>query len=822
MSNTVAATYDRLVISHPRIALLLIALAVIVFGAAANNFNLDASADSLLLDNDADLRKYLQLTKRYKTREFLFLTVTPPNDLLSPQSLGLLRELRAKLTSLPTLDSVITLLDVPLVKNVPGRLYQVAKNYRTLDSPDVNIERARQELLQSPIYRDLVVGASGETTAIQIFIKENPEYRELQRQRNELLFQRSTDKLTSQETAQLATLQKRYAELKAEADARNHSAVAAIREVIAEHADEAQLHLGGVPMIVDDMIAFIRSDLITFGGLVLAFLVVMLWLLFREWRWVAIPIVSCFVSVIIMMGLLGLAAWKVTVISSNFVALMLIITMSMNIHLLVRYRELHRDNPDADQKTLVRLTTHSMAQPCLYTVLTTITAFASLMLSEIKPVIDFGWMMGVGLLAIYVVSFVVFPALLLHTTRRPLRVPERDDFAFTQRFARFTEHHGVAVLVIAGLASSFALLGITKLEVENSFISYFKRDSEIYRGLKLIDETVGGTTPLEILLKFSDPDGDADETDDELAAMFDDTSYDASDYWFSPEKVDRIKAVHDYLEGLPEVGKVLSLASVVRIAEDLNDGKQFDAFELNVIHRRIPSILRSKLIDPYVSIEDNEVRISIRIKDSLPDLRRKALLDKIDNDLHTEIGLDRSEYELAGLLVLYNNLLQSLFKSQIQTLAVVLIAIFLMLCVLFRSPIAAAVATIPNALAALLILGIMGWLGISLDVMTITIAAITIGIAVDDCLHYLYQYKVQHPRILDDVETMHYCHANIAKAALFTTITINGGFMILVFSNFIPTILFGCLTMIAMTIALVAALTLMPKLILSWQPFKTH
>ncbi|MGR9092728.1 MAG: MMPL family transporter, partial [Gammaproteobacteria bacterium] len=305
----------------------------------------------------------------------------------------------------------------------------------------------------------------------------------------------------------------------------------------------------------------------------------------------------------------------------------------------------------------------------------------------------------------------------------------------------------------------------------------------------------------------------------DLDELFGEIESEDSDTWFTPTKVDRIKRVHDYLDSLDAVGKVLSLATVVRVAEDLNDGNEFDAFQLNVIYKRMPYVLRAAMIDPYVSIVDDEARVSVRIYDSQPDLRRRALLERIDKELQDSVGLEPGEYQLTGLLVLYNNMLQSLFKSQIQTLGVVMLGIMIMLSILFRSLKVAAIGVIPNLLAATSILGFMGWAGIPLDMMTITIAAITIGIAVDDCIHYLYRFKEEYPTIGNYTQTMHYCHANIAKAAFYTTITIVVGFSILVLSNFIPTILFGLLTAVAMIIALIAALTLMAKLILMWRPF---
>ncbi|MCZ6893916.1 MAG: MMPL family transporter [Gammaproteobacteria bacterium] len=822
MNEFIASLYERLVLRHPVIVLTILALVGLVFASGTRDFNLDASTDALLLENDKDLQAFRQLSMRYKTRAFLFIAVVPPDDILADATLERVGSLRDEIAALPEVLDIVSLLDVPLVTNVPGSVADIATNFRTLRSEDVNLRRAREELTQSPIYQDLVVSADGKVTALQVFLKPHSELPRLSRQRDQLLYKKAYEGLDPQEESNLEDLRPDYEKAKNEAAATTRKAIADIRAIIVRYQGDMRLYLGGVPMIEDDVITFIGNDLVNFGAGVFVFLVVMLTIIFREPRWVLLPLASCLYGSTVMIGLLGIIGWNVTIISSNFVALMLIITISMNIHLVVRYRELFRDHPDADQFELVKLTTSHMAQPCFYTALTTIIAFASLVVSGIKPVIDFGWMMTIGLAVVFGTSFLLFPTLLLLTKRKPLTRAEGDSYPFTAFLGRLTERYGSLILVLAVVIGAAGAAGIHRLEVENSFISYFHKDTEIYQGLKLIDETLGGTTPMDIVLKFpKDERPDDGALDDDLAALFDEVEAESkkSDSWFTPEKLDRIKLVHDYLDSLPAVGKVLSLASAIRVAEKINGGVEFTAFELNIMYKRVPAPVRAAMLDPYISIEHDEARIAVRIIDSLPDLRRKELLEKIDLDLRERFGLEAHEYEITGLLVLYNNFLQSLFRSQILTLGAVMVGIMIMLTILFRSPVVALVGIIPNILAATCILGFMGWMNIPLDIMTITIAAITIGIAVDDCIHYLYRYKAELPRIGDPIETMHYCHANIAKAAFYTTLTITVGFSILIMSNFIPTVLFGMLTAVAMIVALLAALTLMPKLILMWRPF---
>ncbi len=812
--------YTLTVLKYPLVVCLLMAGILCFFAIQTRDFKLDASADSLLLDDDKDLKLFRETSERYATKEFLFVTYAPDGDLFSPESLEVITNLRNELRELTPVESVISLVDVPLVRQVEGSLSDVAENVRTLEGGDVDIEKAKQELLSSPIYKQLIISEDGETTALQVNLKDQPEFRKLQQTRNHLLFKKKTEGLSEAEQAELNQVLFDYTGQKKEIDQINHDNIEAVRKIISRYQVFGSLHLGGVPMIADDMITFIKNDLIVFGVGVFLFLIGMLTIIFRKPQWVVLPLLSCFYAGLLMIGLLGLVGWNVTVISSNFISLMLIITMSMNVHLIVRYRQLANDFPEYSQHDLVLTTTSKMVWPCLYTALTTIMAFSSLVVSGIKPVIDFGWMMTIGLSVTFLTSFILFPALLILLPRTSEKINPRDEFQFTPRLASLTERHGGKVLITTLVLAIISLIGIARLEVENSFINYFSDDTEIYQGLRLIDEKLGGTTPLDIILRLDEPPAEEnfDDEFEDLDAMFGAFEEQEDNVWFTPERIDQIKIVHDYLDSLPAVGKVLSLASIIRVGEEINEG-EFDAFELAIVSKRMPDELRESMIKPYVSEENNEARINIRILDSLEDLRRKELLEQIRNDLIEKYEIDEDKVQITGILVLYNNMLQSLFRSQILTLGVVMAGIALMLVILFRSISLAIIGIIPNVLAAAIILGLMGLLDIPLDMMTITIAAITIGIAVDNSIHYIYRFREEFPNKGEYIKTMHYCHANIGKAVFYTAITIIIGFSILVLSNFIPTIYFGLLTALAMCIALFAALTLLPKLILVWKPF---
>ena len=575
-------------------------------------------------------------------------------------------------------------------------------------------------------------------------------------------------------------------------------------------------------MIADDMMSYIKSDIVVFGIGVFIFIVLTLFFIFRNFKWVIMPLLGCATSVIIMIGLLGLLGWKVTVISSNFIALMLILNMAMNIHLTVRFLQLKKEFPSFTKNEAVFEASKKMMLPIFYAVLTTVCAFLSLVLSGIKPIIDFGWMMTLGLIVSFLITFLLLPSLISTlASENEIGIKDTEKSLITSALGSFTKNNKIIIFGSTFLVIILSIVGISKLEVENSFINYFDKETEIYKGMKKIDDDLGGTTPLNIILKFPSNIKENKKDNDEFDEWEEENSdnvEDKSKYWFTRDKMDKIIKVHDYLDSLPEIGKVLSFGSILRVAEDLNN-KELQSLEIAVLYSKIPESIKKEIVSPYVSVEKDEARISIRIKDSLKDLRRNDLINKINSDLNTKLGLNKDEYILTGVLILFNNLLQSLFKSQILTLGIVILGIFLMFFVLFRNVTLSLIGIVPNFLAAFFILGIIGLLEIPLDMMTITIAAITIGIAVDNSIHYIYRFREEFKKFNDYNKTLDRCHSTVGIAILNTSITIVFGFSILVLSNFIPTIYFGIFTGIAMLLAMISVLTLLPKLILTYKPF---
>ncbi len=858
----IANLYRSLVIQRPRALMLGLLLLTLIAAYGMRYMKLDASADSLTLEHDTSIDFYREISQRYQHGDFLVLTYSPKADMFSDESLDTLKALSDELAKVQGVASVNSIINVPLLYSPMRPLAEQKESTRTLLTPGVDRAMARQEFLTSPIYRKMLLSADAKTSALQLNLAVNNQGIEMARHRDALRLKRDTQGLSDAEQRELDKVTADYLVYRTQAAEQDAARVQQVRDIVAKYQGKAQIFLGGVTMITSDMISYIRSDLLVFGAALVLFIILMLAVLFRQLRFVTLPLTACLVSVILMLGWLSWIDWRMTVISSNFVALLLIMVFAFNIYLVVRYREIHAQNPDWSQADLVMATAKAMVVPCLYSALTTIVAFMSLIMSGIRPVIDFGWMMTIGLVVGFIITFVVLPAGLMLVPKGEPRDSGDNSAATTMKFSRLAEVHGGKILIVASLLALLSVWGISKLQVENRFVDYFKSDSEIHEGLSIIDTQLGGTVSLDIILDadpevlaanqepadgaeedsaFGDVEGeDASAGDDgdafaPVEEAGDDDAFggvetDESDpfgteahkakysYWFSRAGLDQIKQVQDYLETIPAVGKVQSLAVTYQLAQDINKGKLND-FELNVLRNALSKDITSLLVDPYLNDEKQQARITLRVIETTPNLKRAELVEQIRQHLINELHFKPEQVKFTGMLVLYNNMLQSLFKSQIATIGVVFVAIMLMMVVLFRSFKIATIAILPNMLAASAVLGAMGLVGIPLDMMTTTIAAIVVGVGIDQAIQYFYRFRDEYALDHNYVEAMHRSHASIGRAMYYTSVTIVVGFSILMLSEFIPTIYFGLLTAFAMLMAVIGSLTLLPKLILMMKPF---
>ena len=789
-----------------------------------SKFKLDASSDSLVLENDDDLRYYREVSSHYGSGDFLIVLFTPNGSLFSDKVIEEVRLLADKFEGLEGIDSVLSYLDAPILFSPKMPIRELANNIRTIEDSNIDFKQVKAEFTSSPLYSELLVSLDGKTTGMQLNLPGTPVYDQLIQKRYEV---RQLLLVAAADQKQYLSLQLNNIneDLRKNSDLRTQKRdqlISSVREVINASSDVGQLYLGGTAMIASDMLSFISDDLLYFGvGVALLFLITLA-VVFKRSRWVLLPL-SCSALVgTFILGFLGWMDWRVTVVSSNFIALLLIITISLTIHIIVRYQELTSKHIELDQNDLVSLTIQQMLKPCFYTALTTIVAFASLAVSDIKPVIDFGKMMVVGIFFAFIFSFTALPAAISLLPK--LTSDAQKDFSkgLTLRFSSIVEEFGKFVLLISIFLIIFAFTGINKLTVENRFIDYFKSSTEIYKGMELLDQKLGGTAPLDIIIKapqeFYVQNKDQDVFEDDFEDDYAEEDSSTSGYWWSVRSIDRLEEIHDYLDSLPEIGKVLSIASGIKVAERLNDGEPLSELDLALVKNMLPDEIKESMLNSYISQDENEVRISSRVLETQEGLNRNELLEKIENQLENTFGLKENEYRLTGLAVLYNNMLQSLFSSQIGTLEIVFGVILLMFIVLFRSIKLAFLGIIPNLLAAGVVLGSMGWMGIPLDIMTITVAAISVGMAVDNTIHYVHRFKIEFLHCRNYRQAMLNSHGTIGRAMFYTSTTIIIGFLVLITSNFNPTAYFGFFVSLAMVMALMGALTLLPQLLLTFKP----
>ncbi|MEE2693272.1 MAG: MMPL family transporter [Pseudomonadota bacterium] len=824
--------YDNLILKNPLVSLLLTLIIISFFALSIKDFKMDASADSLVLENDQALKYYRATSARYGTEDFVVITFKPKKGIYNKESLILLDNISKNIQEkIQGVSEVLTILDVPLLNSPKIGFSDLSNEQRTLRDKDIDLSLAKEEFKSSPLYKNLLMSEDSTTTVIVVNFKKDQKYFNLLNERNRLREINLSRELSNDEKLLLKKYEidfKDYSSFHALEEKQN---IKEIRKIINNYKSEASMFLGGVPMITSDMTDFIAQDVEKFGVGVFLFLILILFLIFRSFRWVFIPLFGCIVSVVFVSGLAGSIDWRITVISSNFAAILLIITMSMTIHLAVRYRELNYQKKDKDKFEIVSETIHYMFIPCVYTSLTTIVAFVSLFVSGIRPVIDFGHMMTVGITSAFIITFIVFPTILMILPREYIK--EKNDItkSITKKFAEFSINNYIKIIFFSIVIIIISIYGISKVKVENRFIDYFHSDTEIHQGMLEIDKKLGGTTPFDIIIDkpqlnnkeanndiFEDEYDNEDLDFDSLSEILGDEDEEISGYWLSNPKFKEILKIHDYLEAQPETGKVLSLGTLYRLAIGLNNDEPLSDLQVGALKKALSPDVKKVLLDPYLSEDETQTRITLRIIDSDKNLNRKEFIERVENFMHQEMNYSKDRFKTTNMLVLYNNMLQSLFSSQIQTIGFVFISIMFMFVILFRSLFLAIIAIIPNILPAALVLGFMGIKSIPLDLMTITIAAISVGIAVDNTIHYIIRFKREFLNNQNYLETVKICHGSIGKAMYYTSSIIVIGFSILSLSNFIPTIYFGLLTGLAMLTALLASLTLLPSLLILFQP----
>ena len=805
----------KFIIAKNKLVISLVLVLSVVFGYLSTKLSIDASAETLLLEHDPDLKAYRQIAKRYDSPGLLVVAFTPKDDLFSPKNLELIKNLSDELAKNDMVSSVISILNVPLLNSVKGGVTGILDHTPTLSDKDINVSKAKLEFAKSPIYSGNLISKDLKTTAIALNLKQDEKFNELLNERNLLSQKESNGTITQAEKEKFKALLAEFKAYRDELRKSDHKNLEAIKAAIAKFNANDELFLGGANMIADDMIGFIKSDLLVYGLSVLALLSFSLWLFFRQIRWIVLPMFICAVSAIFTTGIFGMFGWEVTVISSNYIALQLIITISTVIHLVVSYREFYARHPKYSQNQLIYLTLRDKFSPSFWAIFTTVIGFSSLMSADIKPVIMLGIMMSAGISVSLVLAFLLFGSVNVNLKKlAPVRTFE-NSFKFTKYCANLALNSRKIIYAVCVLVVCFGVYGISKIKVENSFIGYFKESTQIRQGMQVIDTKLGGTIPVDVIVKFKESEPKQEKTDekDDFESEFENDAKSAK-YWFNSYHTRVAEKIHDYLKEQNFVGNVSSLATLIKAIKELNNGVS-DDFLLAAMYEKLPLEYKNILLSPYVSVENDELRFSLRIVDSDPKLRRNLFLKELREGLLELTKNDNVSIEVVGMMVLYNNMLQNLLSSQVDTFGLTVAILFVIFCFVFRSIKLATIAIVSNLIPLCTLFGVMGFFGIPLDVMSITIAAISIGIGVDDIIHYIHRFK-EELLTKDVFESIKAAHASIGYAMYYTSFTIFLGFSVMITSNFIPTIYFGLLTDLVMVFMLLGALIILPSLIASF------
>ena len=818
----------------------LVFVLTIITSVGLSNFKLDASSDALVLESDESLKTYREAEEEFGDSSFLIVTYEPKNELFSEYSLKKISQLESDLKNIDGVDSVLSILDAPIFFQPRVGLSEVSDNLKNLTDAGVDLNLAKEEIINNPIYKELIISGDGKVTAIQVVLKGNDEYNKLINLRYEILDKLdSREPLTSKTINQfqndLENINKRISEINNQESEFNKLLISEIRQTLDIYRDEATIYLGGPSMIATDMMEYIESDLVIFGTAVAVIFALMLYLFFGSLWYVLLPLLNAFLATFITAGFLGFMDWKISVVSSNFIALLLILTISLTVHLLVKINEIKKEK---NLRNAIVEGYGQMFAPCFFAALTTAVAFLSLTFGELKPVIEFGKMMAFGISIAFILTFTFLPCAIYLVSK----IKTKDYLSLhkiTSWILDFSNNN--KIIIGFSFISIFIIFsyGVTKLEVENRFIDYFDKETEIYQGMYEIDSKLGGTATLDIII--SEPiESDIPEKSkmrniatnvaviandfsfDDLFEddLFEDMTSDASGYWWNTYSLKTLENIHDYLDSIPEIGKVLSVASGIKLAREINDGEDLNDLELAILRSVLPEDIRETLLYSYINKDDSVVRISTRVNESSANLNRNELLEKINNDLQNQFNLKPDQYEITGLAVLYNNMLQSLFQSQIGSLLIVFAVISIMLLIIFKSFKVMVIGLIPNIFVASSVMGLLGLLKIPLDIMTITVAAISVGMAVDNTIHYIYRYKKELKKTGSVDQALKNAHTTTGRAIFYTATTIAAGFCILSLSNFFPTVLFGLFTSFAMALAFITSLTVLPNLLVKYKVFQ--
>lgn len=785
--------YKKL-LNFPKLIICFYILLCIVLAQYIHQFSIDASLDSLSLENDRSVQTYSQSRQAFGSDDDIYLILNHKDNLFSEENISTLIKINSLIEQLPSISNTTSLINIPIFKSNRASILSLMKQPRYLSDSNVDIKALEPSVLNNPIYREAIISTDAQTTAFLLKPKSlSNDFYQIEQERHHLQIQ---PEKTDEQIKKLSELNTSYWALKQAYNHQRDQIIHEVGEAIENDLFQTFEHtfLGGGPVIIHEIIQYLERDMSNFAYGVILLSVAILAYTFRKFYWSTLPVLICVMIVSCMIGYLGWLKWEVTVVTANFPALLYIISLAMMIHIMI-HMEQTKQKPSS---TALYTSIEHMFTPCLYTTLTTMIGFASLISSQIRPIMDLGIIMAIGLSFAFITVFLLLPAII-----KVLKMDQGSSCLKDEKpnpcviwISQLTQQCPKLLSALFIIIVIIGSLGISRLTVDNRFIDYFMADTNIHQSLEFIDNELGGTIPLEIILKRSD-----------------------NKSWLDFSEQPIIGEIHQWLAALPNVGKVASLYTLSEYIEYVTLNRSVSASSWTLLSKTMPKSASDLFFKPYVSDDQTETRLLVRIPDSNRELKRNDLYHHILDNMQTFQSDQPWTFEVTGLFVLYNNMLQSLFQSQIVTIGVVYSAIWLMFAVLFRSFSVATIAIIPNLLPVVIVLGLLGWLNIPLDMMTIMIAAITLGLSVDFAIHYVHRFRLAVLESNDYELATQTCNQSIGTSIFYMTVIFILGFSIFLISNFLPSIYFGCLTALAVFVSFFSSLTLLPMLICFFKPF---
>lgn len=812
-----------------------LALVVIFLGLCGlmasrlGDFRVEASSDSLSLEDDPGMEVYDKSRAAFGNDEYVFITVTR-DDIFTKEGVAFVKELTDKVAKVKGIKSALSITEIPLFlstkgpPSLPSLYMRGVAGQPKLDDKRVVLEKAKIELTTSEVYSGSLISEDGKTAAVLATFEIDENLRKLMDYWVDL--KRKIKVAKGDELAKLkAEFEKVNPEYRAKETDRKDKRIQIVRDLRALIAAEnealkksqvkGKVDGSGLPMIIVDMVDYIHDDLKTFAVASVGFLALFLGLVFQRFRWIFLPLITCIGTALLILGVFVLQDKRTTVVTCNIPSLLLIIGLAHTIHIIVRFQERSAQFPDAEMWDNLKAALRAIVVPCFYTALTTGVGFLSLMAAGIRPVIDFGFHMGLGVALAFLLSFTVFPASILLLPKFTGGKGKKDSMGRSSvalgKLAQFALNWRVPIVLLSIIVLSVSLYGTTLITVETRFIDYFRSDSPIHKSLSFIDKELGGTTQFEVIISgkkgfFKTKEGlKAAQNADAVLQKYRRRPEDIGSE--SPESKERV------------VGNIVGLSSIVNEATKIVHGAGMKkATKLFALNKIVPR-LGQETLQSYVTKDWSQIRVVARIHDTALDLDRNEFIAKIDKDLRGQLPKDVT-MEVSGIFVIYTNMLNSLTGSQYSTGFSVLGLIFVMMLLLLRNVRAAMLCMIPNTLPIVFVLGLMGLLGIHLDMATVMIASVSLGIAIDGTIHYTVRFREEYAKDGDAHAAVKRSHQSIGIAIFYTTLTCIVGFWVLALSNFVPNLYFGMFTGVAMLASLFGALTILP-ISLAWvKPFK--